>query len=214
MEFTYKQHYGTNWSFIAMEYYLGILNRTFQVFVTPTMIAGAFVTSAMATPMGLHSYWFVPSNYANKKRLEKYEHISPESDDFKRFSPLFNFQYPRTEIRRFWYDPTIKWGMGSVAHSGKLYMELSSGRKREFILLGLQQGKEILQYLQSEHNISENLNDYSEIHATLKQAYEKPDNLEIWVKLAELFSTQGEQAQEAYCRVHIQNLMLYKGNGG
>jgi hypothetical protein len=214
MELTYKHTFGTTWNFVAMEYYLSILNRTYQIFVTPTTIVGAFVTSMMAAPLGLQRYWFVPSNYVNKRRLEKYEQISPESDDFKSLSPLFNFQYPRIEVRRFWYDPTIKWGMGTVAHSGKLYMELSNGRKREFILLGLQQGKEILQYLQRERNLAENSSDFSEIHATLKQAYEKPGNLEIWVKLAELFSNQGEQAQEAYCRAHIQNLMLYQSNGG
>jgi hypothetical protein len=197
-----------------MEYYLGILNRTYQVFVTPTTIVGAFVTSVMAAPIGLPRYWFVPSNYANKKRLEKYKQISPESEDFKSYSPLFNFQYLRAEVRRFWYDTTIKWGMGTVAHSGKLYMELLSGRKREFILLGLQQGKEILQHLQREQGFGATSNDYSEIHATLKRVYEKPGNLETWVKLTELFSAQGEQAQEAYCRAYIQRLRLYKGNGG
>jgi len=214
MEYIYKQTYGTYWSFIAMEYYLGILNRTYQVFVTPTTIAGAFVTSIMPAPIGLPTYWFVLSKYANKRRMEQYEQISPESEDFKRFSPLFNFQYRRAEIRRFWYDPTLKWGMGTVAHSGKLYMELSNDRKRELILLGLQQGKEILQHLQNEHNSAENSSRYSEIHATLKQVYEKQDSLEIWLKLADLFSAQGEKAQETYCRAHIQNLMLYKGYNG
>lgn len=192
-----------------MEYYLGIFNRTYQIFVTPTVIAGTFVTSVMAAPIRLPRYWFVPSNYVNQDRLEKYEQISPESDDFKSLSPFFNFQYLRTEIRRFWYDPTLKWGMGTVTHSGKLYVELASGRKREFILLGLQQGKEILQQLQREPVPETDLNKQSEIHALLKQVYAQPNNSETWVKLADLFSALGEQAQETYCRAHIQNLTLY-----
>jgi hypothetical protein len=203
MEITYKQSFGMNWSFFAMEYYLGILNRTYQIFVTPNVIAGGFVHGVMAAPPGLLSYWFVPTRYARQRLVEKYEQLSPESEDFKNVSRFFNFQYPRTEIREYWYSPTIKWGMGTVAHSGKLYIRLASGKKREFILLGLQQGKEILQHLQQGYN-SNRANDFAETHELLKRVYEQPENLEAWINLAELFHAQDEKAQEHYCRVYIQ----------
>lgn len=196
-----------------MEYYLGILNRTYQIFVTPNVIAGGFVNGIIAAPPRLLSYWFVPSRYARQRFVEKYEQLSPESEDFKNVSRFFNFQYPRTEIQKIWYSPTLKWGMGTVAHSGKLYIRLASGRKREFILLGLQQGKEILQHLQQGYN--PNLeNDFSETHKLLKQVYEQPLNLETWINLAELFHSQGEKAQEHYCRAFIRILKSHKGNGG
>lgn len=213
MELIYKQTLGANWSFVAMEYYLGILNRTYQVFVTPSTIAGAFVNGVISAPMSLPPYWFIPSVYTRRRLVEKYEQLSPESEDFKSHSRFFNFQYPRIEIQESWYNPTLKWGMGTVAHSGKLYIKLASGRKREFILLGLQQGKEILQHLQQGYNPNI-ANDFSETHQLIKQVYEQPQNLETWIKLAELLHVQGEKAQEHYCRAFIRILKLHKGNGG
>jgi hypothetical protein len=182
-------------------------------FVTPSTIAGAFVNGVISAPMSLPSYWFVPSVYTRKRLVEKYEQLSPESEDFKSQSRLFNFQYLRTEIQESWYSPTLKWGMGTVAHSGKLNIKLASGRKREFILLGLQQGKEILQHLQQGYNPN-TASDFSEQHRLLRQTYEQPQNLETWIKLAELFHVQGEKAQEHYCRAFIRILKLHKGNGG
>ena len=196
-----------------MEYYFGILNRTYQIFVTPTMIAGGFVNSMMAAPPGLLGYWFVPTRYARKNLVENYEEISPYSEDFKSKSPFFNFQYQRAEIQKAWYVPTLKWGMGTVAHSGKLYIKLASGRKREFILLGLQQGNEILQHLMPSHSNADSVGS-SEVHSLLKQVYEQPENFEAWIKLNELFHVQGEKAQEHYCRAYIRTLKHYKRNGG
>ena len=196
-----------------MEYYLGILNRTYQIFVTPNVIAGGFVNGVMAAPPGLLGYWFLPTRYARQRLVEKYEQLSPESEDFKNVSRFFNFQYPRTEIQKSWYSPTVKWGMGTVAHSGKLYIRLANGRKREFILLGLQQGKEILQHLQQGYNPSR-ASDFSETHQLLKQVYEQPEDFESWVNLAELFHAQGEKAQERYCRFYIKMLKRYRRKGG
>jgi hypothetical protein len=213
MEITYQQAFGMTWSFFAMEYYLGILNRTYQIFVTPTIIAGGFVNSMIAAPPGLLGYWFVPSRYARKNLVENYAEISPYSDDFKSRSPFFNFQYQRSDIQKAWYVPTLKWGMGTVAHSGKLYIKLASGRKREFILLGLQQGKEILQHLMPSHSNTASA-DFLEVHALLKKVYEQPQNFEAWSMLRELFHAQGEKAQEYYCRAYVQTLKRYKGNGG
>ena len=195
-----------------MEYYLGILNRTYQIFVTPTIIAGGFVNGMIAAPPGLLGYWFVPSRYARKNLVEKYKEVSPYSEDFKSKSPFFNFQYQRSEIQKVWYVPTLKWGMGTVAHSGKLYVKLASGRKREFILLGLQHGKEIVQHLMPDHSDPDS-SDSSDVHALLKQVYELPLDIEAWARLKELFHAQGERAQEYYCRAYLQTLKRYRHNG-
>ena len=213
MGHTNQQSFSMFWSFFAMEYYLGILNRNYQIFVTPTTVAGAFVNGIVAAPPGLQNYWFVPSIYGREDLIERYKDISPYSDNFKEQSPFFNFQYLKADIENVWYDPTRKWGMGTVAHSGKLNIRLASGRKREFILLGLQQGREILQYLGMGQNNSSMSNDFSQVHALLKRVYEQPQNLEIWMELIELFHAQGEIAQEYYCRAYIQALKPYGHNG-
>ena len=197
-----------------MEYYLGILNRTYQIFVTPTTIAGAFVNGVVSAPLGLPYYWFEPATYARKELKEKYEEVSPYSDNFKEPSRFFNFQYQRAEIEKAWYVPTRKWGMGTVAHSGKLNIKFSSGRKREFILLGLQQGKEIVHHLMKNPASQFNSDDYSEVHAILKQLYANPQSLEEWAILAELFLDLGEKAQEYYCSMYIRQLMVFERNGG
>jgi hypothetical protein len=209
MEYTYKPVSGETWNFIAMEYYLGILNHTYQIFVTPEVIAGGFVNGLAAAPMRLPKNWFVPERWAKKKWLEKYEKVSPASRNFMRFNPRRNFQYRREDIRRFWYSPTTKWGMGTVAHSGKLYLELCNRKKREFILLGLQQGKEYIEYLQSGHTSRATFDAYAEVHPLLNKAYGQAEDLETWLNLAELFSTLGEEAQALYCRTYSSYLLPF-----
>ena len=44
------------------------------------------------------------------------------------------------------------------------------------------------------------------IPPALGQLYEQPQNLELWMRLAELFHAQGEKTQEYYCRAYIQTL--------
>ena len=36
-----------------------------------------------------------------------------------------------------------KWGMGYYPHDGKVYVKTKNGKKKEFIILGSQSGKEI-----------------------------------------------------------------------
>ena len=111
-----------------MEYYLGILNRTYQIFVSPNLIVGAFVNNALPAPARLPKYWFDPKTYVNQKMSGKYNELTPW-DEFKKISPRSNFQYQRSHIDHFSYDPTLKWGMGNVAHSGKLHMKLKVWKK-------------------------------------------------------------------------------------
>jgi hypothetical protein len=208
MGYNHEHSFGATWKFIAMEYYLGILNRTYKVFVTPTMISGGFVNGIMASPPGLTMDWFDPSSYVQKRLVARYDEVSPYMDEFKNISPVFNFQYQKAEIQEAKYDPTRKWGMGYVAHSGKLYIKLANGKRREFILLGLQQGIEILQHLVQGHDTGTASRDLSEVHMLLDQVYKQPQNLEIWLRLAELFYNLGEKAQEYYCRAYIQFLKM------
>ncbi|NOZ05250.1 MAG: hypothetical protein GXP41_02705, partial [Chloroflexi bacterium] len=190
---------------IAMEYYLGILNRTYRVFITPNVVAGAFVRGIMAAPLIPPRNWFDPTSWIRRKLDEKYKHADPESESFVRKAP-FNFRYQKSDIRQLRYDPSPKWGMGSVAHSGKLYIEINSGKTREFVLLGLQQGKEILEEINSRSSYrNSNPNDI-ELRNLLEKAFDQPNNQEIWFQLTDLFEKTGEVAQAGYCRGHALRL--------
>ena len=188
-----------------MEYYFGILNRTFLIFITPNMIAGGFVHGIMAAWPYQPDYWFEPMIYAKEMFIKKYEQIDPESETFAQLAP-FNFQYARSDVTNSYFDPSHKWGMGSVAHSGKLYIEFISDKTREFILLGLQQGHEILNHLRT-RNIDElNSQTDTELSNLLLEIYKQPKNRDLWIKLTTLFIQRGETAQAFYCYLQVKRL--------
>lgn len=191
-------------SFIAMEYYLGILNRTYRIYITPTVIAGGVVQNITASPGTLIERWFEPTAYVYPFQFNQYDRFSPLSDEFIKVSPQHNFRYPRTQILECRYDPTTKWGMGNVAHSGKLYLKLANGKKREFILLGLQQGFELLELMQKGRISEETAQKYSEIHQLLDQLSVNQFNTQLWLRLSDRFASLGEKAQEKYCLAYCQ----------
>ena len=46
-----------------------------------------------------------------------------------------SFFIPAAQIQDVEFDPTSKWGMGRIPHSGKLRIKLKNGTRRELILL-------------------------------------------------------------------------------
>ena len=129
--------------FTAMEYWALILNRTFLIFTYNEMLCGAKVrgtTSSFSVLFG-DSYWSNFLSYLSRRFLKKHIGIAPDSSAFLAANRT-NFQIPRNEITKITFDPTPKWGMGGVPHTGKLYIETAT-RKREFIILGSQDGKDI-----------------------------------------------------------------------
>ena len=192
-------------SFIAMEYYLGILNRTYRVFYTPDIVAGAYVRGIMAAPVIIPPKWFEPETWINHRLDKKYQSIDPESTAFLRKTP-YNFQYHKADITNSWYDPSKKWGMGSVSHSGKLYLTINSNKTREFILLGLQQGKDILRRHHSRRESDNFQDDDPALNELLAQVYAAPSNRPLWISLAKHFERKGETAQSFYCYTQISRL--------
>jgi hypothetical protein len=130
--------------FPAMEYYALILNRTYKVFIADGMLCGASVRGLVASPptplpnMDEQAYW------VNTLSATLYEQLDVTSNTFRKLS-FTNFQIRASEIESVDYDPTKKWGMGNVPHSGKLNVRLRSGRRRELILLGRQDGNALKQ---------------------------------------------------------------------
>ena len=122
--------------FLAMEYWGLILNRSFVVFIHPS---------------GLYGWKFKgPVSTSNPLYFENYEHFVTEpdpaygSDAFKEvMSGRGSFFIGRDDIADVTLDPTSKWGMGPVPHTGKLRVRMTSGKSREFILLGDQDGEAV-----------------------------------------------------------------------
>jgi hypothetical protein len=131
-------------SFLAMEYYAVILNRSFAVIVTKNTICGAKVFGAVGSPRtAIGAYlWRDPRNFIGRKTLEKYHSVDPESSTFLTISKD-NFQIPCSSVKGIGFTSRKKMSMGNVPHSGSLFVHLADGRKKELILLGNQDGEEI-----------------------------------------------------------------------
>lgn len=130
------------WSFVAMEYYALILNRTYLITVKNGALSGVVcrgLTSldggdALSQMFSIKGDMTDTKSYIDPKRLNQ--------------SNSANFSIPMAGITSVRYDPRKKWGMGPIPHDGKLYVE-AAGKKREFIILGKQSGKEIADRLRA-----------------------------------------------------------------
>ena len=129
-----EQKVNQGFEFIAMEYYAGISNRTFVVFVTDSLIWGGKVNGIIMAGLTFgHTTKEIedPYFYADPERLIHFQNLDPI-----KFPADIHFLYKRSEIKSITYTPKRKWGMGDVVHTGRLFLHFEKGGKREFILLG------------------------------------------------------------------------------
>jgi hypothetical protein len=138
--------------FFAMEYYLLILNRSFEVTVTSESLSAAYLRGVIASPnpeigvggevwrarkTGQSAALFHPDAVASAR---KHDPGSPAYLALHRT----NFTVARSQILQLNFDPRKKWGMGWVPHSGRIQVALSDRTRREFILLGDQNGCDLI----------------------------------------------------------------------
>lgn len=130
--------------FVAMEYYWLILNRSFNVFVTENDLFGIKILGpVMALPQYANDpKWQDPESFVPSHVVDKYRDVNLDSTSIRNVNRS-NFVISRSQIHSVSFDESTKWGMGSVPHSGKLYVKSSDGNNREFILLGNQKGFEL-----------------------------------------------------------------------
>ncbi|MGA7713517.1 MAG: hypothetical protein WCA81_16575 [Rhizomicrobium sp.] len=126
--------------FAAMQYYALILNRTYKVFIADTMLCGAKVLGLVASPPADSAVSHQQDYWVSTLSATLYEHLNVTSAIFLRLS-FSNFQIRWHDISRIDFNPKRKWGMGNVPHSGRIILRLRSGRSRELILLGDQDGE-------------------------------------------------------------------------
>lgn len=136
-----------NWSFIAMEYYALILNRTYLVRVGDGKITGSIcrgltavegggdrLTREITARLAVHGNLSDPASYVDGATLSK--------------SHRANFVISLSKVQSVAYDPRKKWGMGYYPHDGRVTI-VTPEQKRELIILGAQSGLEIVARLKS-----------------------------------------------------------------
>jgi len=137
-------------AFIAMEYWMLILTRIFLVLATDGMLYGCKVRRFFKPPTSEKEVrrWFDLRFYLTSRNITKCRGTGP-TFDASLAEDVADFTISRDQIESVEFDPTAKWGMGAVPHTGKLYVKMRDGNRREFIILGAQNGHEIEEQLVS-----------------------------------------------------------------
>jgi hypothetical protein len=115
--------------FVAMEFFWLILNRTYAVFIAPEGLYG----------------WQVRGPVTNRDLnfFQPYQDMIDDPDfmrdlgSMQKLSRLRGgFFIDRYAISAIEVNDRPKWGMGGIPESGRIVLRLTSGKTREFILLG------------------------------------------------------------------------------
>jgi len=146
--------------FVAMQYYGLIFNRTYLVLIANNNLIGivanglvsvqsndplaSIITSQISVDDDLNN----PLSYLKDKYLKRAEHLNLLNDNLKSVNSA-NFKINIKDIVSAEFDPSKKWGMGPYPHDGKIYIT-TNDKKHEFIILGSQSGKKILELIQNE----------------------------------------------------------------
>jgi hypothetical protein len=149
IELTSKNH------FIAMEYYMLLLNRTYLILITPDKIIGILgnglisletsgdpLSNKIASKFAVRGDLRNPHAYLKEKYIREVENVNLSDQSILR-KHRANFIIQKSDIIDSWHDPTKKWGMGYYPHDGKVYIKKRKSRTREFIILGSQSGEDI-----------------------------------------------------------------------
>lgn len=136
------------WTFVAMQYYFGIMNRTYLVFVNKSLLCGAKVKGLISAPRAPDARWKDPRFYVSPKMASKYATMDLASAEFLSGCRA-NFRIVRSEIRDVEFSQTPKWGMATVPYSGRIFLRMKGGESIELILLGNQDGPRICARLQA-----------------------------------------------------------------
>ena len=141
--------------FIAMEYYKLILNRTFLILLTQDYLIGLKANGLVSVESGGNIFakeiskslsvrgdLTNPYSYVKEKYIREIENENLLDNSITLKSKT-NFTINRNDIRNAYYDPKKKWGMGYYPHDGKVFIETTNIKKREFIILGNQSGHKI-----------------------------------------------------------------------
>lgn len=141
--------------FVAMEYYMLLLNRTYLILLLNDKLIGLLgngiisveakgdiLTKKIANSLSVKGDLRNPHSYLKEKYIRNIENVNLLDGSILRKSTA-NFIIERKNITDAWYDPSKKWGMGYYPHDGKVYIKTKPSKTREFIILGSQSGEKI-----------------------------------------------------------------------
>lgn len=145
--------------FIAMEYHTLILNRTYLVIITKDFLLGLKVNGVVSVEGGNSSLaraitneLAVRGDLNNPLSYVKNKYLQPLLEDDINLDSIVekdkaNFKIYKRDIVEVAYDQKKKWGMGYYPHDGKVYVKTVDNKKREFIILGDQSGKAVVDWI-------------------------------------------------------------------
>lgn len=145
--------------FVAMEYYWLMLNRTYLILLLEDCLVGIKANGIVSIETGtdsfsrkvtkslaIHGDLRNPYSYIKNKYIKKSESADLQSSEILSTSKS-NFRMAYKDIKKVWYDPRRKWGMGYYPHDGKVYITTLDNKTREFIILGHQSGELIKDWI-------------------------------------------------------------------
>ncbi|GAB3034294.1 hypothetical protein GCM10027285_16420 [Oleiagrimonas citrea] len=132
------------WSFVAMQYYGLILNRTYLVSVAADNIRGQVCRGLTSVEGGIGLASSITHSLAVQGDLD--DPRSYVSDRQLLRENGANFIFSLSEITSVTYNPRKKWGMGYYPHDGRVIVQTLE-RRLEFIILGNQSGEQIARRL-------------------------------------------------------------------
>ena len=146
--------------FIAVEYYALMLNRTLMVLLTLTHLIGVKVKGLLSVEGGANPITRLltramavqdvdnPYAYVKEKYLKEVADMALAGEKILRASSG-NFRLAYANIASVHHDSRKKWGMGPYTHDGKIHLTTKTGTKKEFIMIGLQDGAAVAQAIAS-----------------------------------------------------------------
>lgn len=126
-------------TFIALQYDWVLWSRRVKVYVLKDRLSVAKIGGGLDSPVFVSDPWYMPKFYVDHSYQVKYIGVDPSSEEFLSIDKA-NYRIKQSDIVNVEYDPTNKWGMGAVPHSGKIWITTTNGHVHEFVLLGSQNG--------------------------------------------------------------------------
>lgn len=136
-----SEPYGFDWTFVALERRLGVLQRVYKVYVGDRLLCGAVVGRAMLPLWPRIADWDDPEQWVSQRRLRGYEGVNVTSPYFLRRA-RGNFHLSRARLAEARCDAAAA-APARLRHSGVLDLRFDDGRTRRLLLPGEQNAERI-----------------------------------------------------------------------
>ena len=137
---------GTLWGFVALQYHTLILNRVYAVCVGAGSLVALVGRGAVISPPVARENMSTPLWWLRREKMATYANLELNEEAVTK-AAFANLRIPIHAIESITFTTDAKWGMGNVPYSGRIIV-VAAGRRREFILLGKENGAAVCERLQ------------------------------------------------------------------